>query len=308
MSIPGAPARNGVPSSLTAPNDPTLHLPRIMCLHGGGTNARIFRAQCRVILTRLQPDFRLVFADAPWLSIPGPDVEYVYGEWGPFRSWLKPIPGLAGTFGAVPQPLYGGQGQGPVVTPISDHNVEECIESVDNSIAAAMATDDEAGATGEWVGLLGFSQGAKMAASLLYRQQMQNSGDGGEIKTRTTPNIAYTGPRKPAYRFAVLHAGRAPLVSLDPDFQPSPFQHGSGEEHVLLNMPTIHVHGTRDPGIKMHRELIDRCCSAGSWRLLEWEGNHRLPIKTIDVSPIVSAINDVARETGIITGPVASNF
>src|ERR1700722_18740540 len=69
-------------------DDPTLHLPRILCLHGGGTNARIFRAQCRVIRAHLISLSRLVFAEAPFPSPPGPDVESVYGDWGPFRSWL----------------------------------------------------------------------------------------------------------------------------------------------------------------------------------------------------------------------------
>lgn len=37
-----------------------------------------------------------------------------------------------------------------------------------------MAADDAIGGMGRWVGLLGLSQGAKMAGCLLLRQQRQN--------------------------------------------------------------------------------------------------------------------------------------
>jgi pimeloyl-ACP methyl ester carboxylesterase len=57
--------------------DPTLHLPHILCLHGGGTKARIFRAQCRALTAHLQTKFRLCFADAPFLSQADPDVDEV---------------------------------------------------------------------------------------------------------------------------------------------------------------------------------------------------------------------------------------
>ncbi|KAH1600297.1 hypothetical protein KXW91_008005 [Aspergillus fumigatus] len=53
----------------------TLHLPRLLCLHGGGTNARIFRMQCRVLEKHLGRTFRLVYAQGPFTVVqPGPDV------------------------------------------------------------------------------------------------------------------------------------------------------------------------------------------------------------------------------------------
>ncbi|KAH1947450.1 hypothetical protein KXV44_007533 [Aspergillus fumigatus] len=68
----------------------TLHLPRLLCLHGGGTNARIFRMQCRVLEKHLGRTFRLVYAQGPFTVVqPGPDVTSVYKDYGPFRSWLR---------------------------------------------------------------------------------------------------------------------------------------------------------------------------------------------------------------------------
>ena len=71
----------------------------------------------------------------------------VYKECGPFRRWLR---------------------SGPEHPEI---DTETATRVIDESLHAAMKGDDNQGAMGEWVGLLGFSQGAKMCASLLFRQQ-----------------------------------------------------------------------------------------------------------------------------------------
>ncbi|KAK4697077.1 hypothetical protein P7C71_g946, partial [Lecanoromycetidae sp. Uapishka_2] len=254
----------------------TLHLPRILCLHGGGTNARIFRTQCRVIRAELESRFRLCFAEAPFPSQPGPDVISVYKEYGPFRRWLRSGP------------------EHPRIEP------KAATTMIERSLQAAMKEDDRKGATGEWVGLLGFSQGAKICASLLFRQQVRAEKLGTH---RAGSNFS----------FAVLMAGRGPLVSLDPDLVMNPAlvdssQIGLSEvpsqevfekkEHVL-RLPTIHVHGSHDQGLELHRQLRDRYCEGGA-RLTEWDGNHRVPIKTKDVAAIVQQIDVVAKEEGVL--------
>src|SRR5690349_18966549 len=72
--------------------DPSLHLPRILCLHGGGSNATVFRTQCRILIAGLKSHFRLVFADAPFISQAGPCVLSVYADCAPFRRWLRWTP------------------------------------------------------------------------------------------------------------------------------------------------------------------------------------------------------------------------
>ena len=160
-----------------------------------------------------------------------------------------------------------------------------------------MKEDDAKGATGEWVGILGFSQGAKVAGSLLLRQQ----GRGGRGESG-----------RGRFRFAVLMAGRGPLVSLRPDGRVGP---GLGDaaqitgvsspwpgrrgEHAL-RLPTIHVHGLRDPGLEMHRQLLEQHCEEGSARLVEWDGGHRVPIKKADVAAVVDQIRDVARDMRVL--------
>lgn len=258
--------------------DPTLHLPRILCLHGGGVNARIFTLQCRALIRHLRPHFRLCFADAPFICGPGPGMIPVYKDHGPYRRWLRSSP------------------EQPEIDP------ETAVRYIDHQLKRAMDEDNVKGATGEWVGLLGFSQGAKMAASLLLAQQKRAEVLGSDQ--------AGSG-----FRFAALLAGRAPLVSLDPDLVMSSalvnasectmefdqFPDGTiGEEREhVVRLPTIHVHGCRDPGLHLHKRLLEQYCENGSTRLVEWDGDHRLPIKTKDVAAIVEQILDVASETGV---------
>lgn len=269
----------------------TLHLPRILCLHGGGTNALIFYKQTRALRKQLLPHFRLCFVDAPfYCQSPGPDVTAVYKDCGPFRRWFR--------FEAS-QPRVSRT---------------ETIHAIQTAINLAMAADDAKGATGEWVGLLGFSQGAKLAASLLFRQQQQQQQKrllGGSGSIRTT-----SGRRRVNFKFAVLLAGRGPLVSLDPSGDVDPGLQDAAQlmevslshwdsgvrynEQSTLKVPTIHVHGRQDPGLDVHRDFSKHCFRAGTTRLVEWDGTHRVPIKKEEVWSIVSQIIDIARQSRVL--------
>lgn len=254
----------------------TLALPRILCLHGGGSNARIFRAQCRVLRSELKHHFRLVFAEAPFNSEPGPDVTAVYQEFGPFRRWLRS----------------------------ADHHEyidpTTTVEMIEDAMYSAMDEDDLKGATGDWVAVMGFSQGAKVAASLLFRQQVR-AEKLGRYDAGTN------------FRFAVLMAGRGPLVSFDPQLLMNSALVDASEIGLLevpraadlrrkqhmLQLPTIHLHGLSDPGLAMHQTLLKEYCTREA-RLAEWDGAHRVPIRTADVRTLVKPMLDVARETGVL--------
>lgn len=274
--------------------DLDLDLPRVLCLHGGGTNARIFRSQCRVLSTHLKGKFRLVFAEAPFQCHAGPDVLSVYKEWGPFKSW---IPSALG----CPE--------------VDNHTATELFKE---ALDRAMDEDDDLGATGPWVGLLGFSQGAKMCASLLYLQQ---------LRQMHKLNLN----RRLDFRFGILLAGRPPLVALDmnlasiyapddiisqekdftamfvdPNGQPVAGTNSwlrrssyTNRSDIRLRFLTTHVHGMRDPGLRLHRRLFEECCQKGGTRLMEWDGDHRVPIKTKDVTELVQHITAMALEAGI---------
>lgn len=284
ISAPGAVHVSNVSSS--SEDAATLHLPRILCLHGGGTNSRIFRTQCRSLRAQLAPFFRLVFADAPRISGPGPDVTTAYASWGPFRSWL------------VPGTMVLSRG-GPNQLPTSVSKI--VADSIDRCVEAAMQEDDDAGATGDWVGVIGFSQGAKIAGGLLLRQQNQNrtNYDVSSASSAESSHRNSLSSRLTDFRFGVLMAGPAPLVSLDVGVVYKPPVPGSPNQ-ALLTIPTVHVHGTNDPGWQMHRDLQHFCCEKQTTVAVEWDGGHRVPIKTKDVAAVVAEILKVADAVGVL--------
>jgi predicted esterase len=253
----------------TIPPPPTtapLDAPRILCLHGGGVNAEIFEAQARALIRALAPHFRLVFADGPWFCEAGPGIIPVYQDYGPFRRWLRYLPW---------QP---------------DIDDESAVEEIMYSINSCKKADK---GSGPWVGLLGFSQGAKLAASLLYDQQIR---------------VEKEGAAETDYKFAVLLAGRSPLVSFcehsrgEATITPAQMSEGwffDGVSPHILRLPTLHVHGLQDPGLFLHRQLAKQYCDASTSTIVEWDGGHRVPIKKADVDPICAWIYKTAKEQGV---------
>lgn len=286
------------PPSL-APPSATDHImpdsrPRILCLHGGGTTGAIFSTQCRS-LSRGLPHFRLVFANAPFASEPGPGVLPAYGAWGPpFFSWLFWKP------------------EHPRLDDVA------AARAVASCLDQAKADDDARGGCGPWVALLGFSQGAKIAASLLLDQQVrrekglaENGGSSGDAG----------GSELDHYRFGVLVAGRGPLVGLSEHTWEHPALVGLGDlaglqrferpklpqsldsEHrdaLWLRVPTVHVHGLLDEGLEWNRKLARQYCDETSAAVVEWSGPHRVPLRTDDVARMAAEVYRLARQCGIV--------
>ncbi|KAK7729434.1 hypothetical protein SLS57_001919 [Botryosphaeria dothidea] len=242
-----------------------------------------------VIVYHLSSSFRLVFADAPFFCDAGPGILPVYADMGPYRRWLRWLPHHA-----------------EVDAPTAAEEIRYQLES-------AMEDDDRAGATGEWVGFMGFSQGAKVSASLLFEAQRRR-----HAKSQGQAIKGYEGVDKATtlwdqdWSFAVLMAGRSPLVAMSPDAEDYPFQtcgeadsganRGPVGGDALLDVPTLHVHGLKDQGLHLHRDLYQKYCSEEPKELLEWDGDHRVPVKTSDTQRFVDKMLLVARKAGIEPG------
>ncbi|EXJ89645.1 hypothetical protein A1O3_02712 [Capronia epimyces CBS 606.96] len=283
-------------------HDPSLHLPRLLCFHGGGTNSNIFRTQCRAISKALATSFRFCFVEAPYRSHPGPDVARVFKDMGPFKAWLRwkndePDPDTD-----ADHQHHSQHPQHLPPCPEADADAD-AVRRIHDSIQAAMDQDNERGGTGEWVGLLGFSQGAKICASILFTQQHCAE----VLGTRNQTHGHGPSPDLPRFRFAVLLAGRAPLVWLDAtsDVTMATGVVGAATLSTALNngislppipladrlrTPTLHVHGLRDPGLSLHQEFLYRCCDPATTQLLEWDGAHQVPIKSVHVRALVQEI------------------
>jgi predicted esterase len=226
-----------------------------------------------------------VWADAPFFCDPHSDVVGVYGSYAPFRRWLRWLP------------------EHPEL------HAETCIEEIGYALRTTMEDDDRAGATGEWVGLMGFSQGAKLSASLLLEQQAREQY--AKRRDRSDLDTGYIGLPDVDWKFGILLAGRAPLSNLNPDILESQALVGAGDisegfqfckqvdEEAKLYKPTLHVHGSADAGLHLHQKLLNDYCKEGTATLVEWDGGHRIPIKSKDVERVVDAIYDLAESTGV---------
>jgi pimeloyl-ACP methyl ester carboxylesterase len=270
--------------SIPSTTPDTKPLPRILCLHGGGVNAAIFEVQSRSLVRHLQHSFRLVWADAPFFCDPHADIIDVYGSYAPFRRWLRWLPEHA------------------------EIDAESCIDEIGYAIRTAMEDDDREGGTGEWVGLMGFSQGAKLSASLLLEQQVREH-EARRSRKEVGPGLI--GVPSINWRFGILLAGRAPLSNLNPAIMKSQALVSAGnisegfqfckevDDEAILHKPTLHVHGMADAGLHLHRKLLHEYCEEATTILVEWEGAHRIPIKSKDVDRVVDAIYDLAESTGV---------
>lgn len=122
-------------------------LPRIACFHGGGSNKDIFEIQCTQLEILLKSDFEFVFFNGPFLRDAGPGILPAFDDYAPFYNWFK-----VGDDGSYT--LLDGSGYD---------------ESGRDGIMRVKALMKEKG--GEWVGLIGFSQGSRVVAGLLLDQQ-----------------------------------------------------------------------------------------------------------------------------------------
>lgn len=263
----------------------TLQKPRMLCLHGGGVSAKIFRLQARQLRQTLAPYFRLVFADGPFPSEMHPDLIPVYRNMGPCYSWADLSSQCIFADGA------------PDTKTIADN--------IRVSLLCAMEADP---GTGNWVGLLGFSQGARLAVSILLEDEIRQK----EINCNT-PDRAFLGVK---WHFGVLLAGRGPPYALShrtmhrPQFgHPGPMTQMIDsiesltsdplfdllEPWDILSTPTLHVHGLRDPGLPFHQLLQSHYVAPGSASVIEWEGEHRIPIRTVDVEAVSRGILQIAK-------------
>jgi predicted esterase len=251
------------------PPSSTIPLPRILCLHGGGTNASIFHNQLRTILSHpsLSARYRFVFADAPFTCAEGVGVVPVYKDWGPYRRWFR---------------WLGGH---------EEIDAESARREVLDAVRKAMESDE---GSGEWVGVLGFSQGAKVACSLLYQQQLE----GRESSWN--------------FQFGVIMAGRCPFAALSTESEEYPWMQSAGglpsaadldsiaeRPDMRLRVPTVHVHGLKDEGLGLHRRCVEEYCAPGTATVVEWDGPHRIPIKRGDVERVVEGVVGVADEYGV---------
>lgn len=137
-----------------------MPLPRIACFHGGGSTAAIYQIQCARLESELRNDFEFVYFDAPFERSAGPGVLPYFTEerYAPYRTWFKS------------DELGDGSGYE---------------SSGKDGVARVWQMMRDAGPGGEWVAVMGFSQGSRVAGGLLLDQQLRaQAGIGNDIELK----------------------------------------------------------------------------------------------------------------------------
>lgn len=221
------------------------HLPRILCLHGGGTSALIFTFQSRRLIKFLRQHFSLTFIDAPHECAPGPGVLPFFEGAGPYYQW------------------------------ISENDGEE--EQVRERIEDALLKDN--GRAGPFVGVIGFSQGARVAAGLLHEAQ-DRKGDG----------------LKKGLRFGVLINGSYPPLRQSsnrsttlPQLSEHTQREWKDQHEGVIHIPSIHVHGSRDDALPLSK-LLAGCFDPSTATELEYDNGHHLPVSDDDTKVIADHV------------------
>lgn len=130
-------------------------LPAILMLHGGGSNATVFKIQSRRLIWNLEKQFRFVFAQAPIEGTPGFGMLPVFASCAPFYRWVN-------------RRFKAGESD-------QETTPREEVEAVDRIIAKVM---QENGGVESFRGIIGFSQGARLVSGLLLRQKIQERDQG----------------------------------------------------------------------------------------------------------------------------------
>ncbi len=223
-------------------------LPRILCLHGGGASGTIFNIQTCRLQRALQEYFQLVFIDAPYESAPGPGVLPFFEGLGPYFRWVA------------------WRKDAGTRTP-EERVVEEQI--VNKKLEEALAQEGDRGAP--LVGIMGFSQGAQVAAGILLRKQT------GELKNEHL-------------RFGVLLAGTYPPIC-----QPT----HTGACDQLIRIPTVHMHGSDDAPLAQGKTLLAKNCDPNTASLMRFKGGHHLPTLHDDTKRLADMILQASEKSRV---------
>ncbi|KAG5935614.1 hypothetical protein E4U53_000402 [Claviceps sorghi] len=161
-----------------------------------------------------------------------------------------------------------------------DATAEQKIEQVNDSLRSRIEewNRTKTNPNARIVGILEFSEGALVATLLLWQQQMSRV------------------PWLPQVHVAVLmcsylHPDAGKYMSIHADVSPGAVGKG------LISVPTLHVHGTRDPYLAGARRLLSDHFSTDHAQVVEFDGAHHTPTKRTDIDSVAKYIRLRGRVT-----------
>lgn len=219
---------------MTVSFEPSLHeqgwsyqRPRLLCLHGGGSSAAIFQIQIRKLQHILKEQFDFVFVNGPIESSAGPGVLPIFEGCGPYYRWVRDN---------------------------SQLTTEEQFQEQEGALAYLRTFIEE---QGPFAGIVGFSQGARVASGLLLEEQAKQEFQGLPL-------------------FGIFICGTYPPL------------HQNSDQAITL--PTVHACGLRDPWRGEGEALYKHCAGNSDKSLMKFPGSHAPPLKTEDMYKLAAII------------------
>jgi Serine hydrolase (FSH1) len=227
---------------------------QILCLHGMGSNAQIFKFQTRQFQLLLDPHFNFFFVDAPIPCEPGPEILPTFDGCGPFRRWTCP----------------------------GDRERQEKI-----LIDLHQLIDDAASRGQPFAAVMGFSEGASVATGLMLDQQER-----WQRKFMERDGPLSLSP-KFCYAVLLCGGTNPPFLPSDHDFfhpssQINNINETDGDLEVQkISVPPVHVLGLSDSRLPDGQDLLKRFYDASTSSIFEWDGGHQLPTSTEELATVL---------------------
>jgi predicted esterase len=239
-------------------------LPRILCLHGAGSSGNIFRAQGRKIFQSLRHEFQFVFVDAPFPSTAGPGMYPTYADSGPFFRWQCDL-SASSSFD------------------ITEEEVLAETEKVWQSLEAQLCSPGG----GPFVGVMAFSQGARVATGLLLHLEKKRDQHCSGL---------------PKIKFIIVNSATYPPLLFESESDLGDALDASLDRNSFkkVSISSIHIEGSNDPwnpeSVKMREEYFDQQLST----VIPFVGGHQVPVTDKDADEITVAIRKVAAQASVL--------
>ncbi|KAG7291130.1 hypothetical protein NEMBOFW57_001141 [Staphylotrichum longicolle] len=236
--------------------------PKIIFLHGSGTNVDIFRIQTRHLSSLLAPHFQLIYLAAPHPCPPGPGVLPFFEGCGPYLTWMDDR-------SPEKEHAYWGSGGGG-----GDANEGAGVKK-------ALGGDEDGDGVGQGVvGVVGFSMGAKVGMEVVRRLEKEYEG-GGAIRVKIMVAICGTVP--------FGGGGGDEDGAREKGWKESL---GKG----LVSAESVHLIGERDPWRGESEKLVQFFGEEGR-RVLRFKGGHHMPVEDAVNRQVVRMILAACQES-----------
>ncbi|KAL4878332.1 serine hydrolase FSH [Aspergillus karnatakaensis] len=252
----------------------TKPLPRIACFHGSGSNSSIYEIQCSFLTNLLADTLTLEFFDAPFPRSAGPGVLPAFEDYGPYASWFDTDDRRS------EEERNDGSG--------FDATGRDGIERVYKLMQARSGPGK-----GEWVGVMGFSQGTRVAGGLLLdqqrREEVASQGENGNVNGNGNGNGVSPGHGF-NFKFGVCCMGGGRPMESEVAYKLT-------NPSTTIHIPTLHMHGLKDEYLELGREQLAKYYDPATAQLYEINYHHAMPWVKAEAEELARLIKELYVKT-----------